>query len=243
MSVWFEEAGAGDPLVLLHSGVTDSRMWDPWWPELIRRNRVVRLDLRGFGHTPYAADKPYSDAGDVADVMTGLGIGPAAVIACSYGGRVALQLAGAYPQLVSRLVLFSANAGLPKTPDLAAFAAEEDRLFEAGDIDGAVDLNVRTWLGPSASEKTRREVAMMQRRAFELQGGAEDELEIVDVPIDLAAITVPAVVVSGAHDLPYFQETARHLVRTLPDARLVELSWAGHLPTVERPEETLSLIY
>ncbi|MBO3749741.1 alpha/beta hydrolase [Streptosporangiaceae bacterium NEAU-GS5] len=241
MNVWFEEAGAGEPLVLLHSGAADSRMWDPLWPALTKRFRVVRLDFRGFGRSPYEADGPCSDTQDVAAVMKGLGIGPATIVGSSYGGGVALRLATLYPDLVSRMVLFCPMAWLPRTADMQAFAAEENRLFEAGDIDGAVELNVRTWVGPSASEEARREVAEMQRRAFELQ--SDGELETIDEAIDLPSITVPVVVVAGGQDMEYFQETARHLARTLPDARLVELPWAGHLPTVERPEETLDLIY
>ncbi|WP_432934241.1 alpha/beta fold hydrolase [Microbispora sp. CA-135349] len=67
MTVWHEERGSGEPVVLLHSSVADSGMWDPQWEPLGERFRVTRLDFRGHGRTPFVAEGPYSDAGDVAE--------------------------------------------------------------------------------------------------------------------------------------------------------------------------------
>ncbi|MEV0974241.1 alpha/beta fold hydrolase [Microtetraspora glauca] len=239
--VWHEVAGAGDPVVLLHSGVTDARMWAPQWEALTASFRVVRLDFRGYGRSPSAADGPYSDDGDVAEPAS-LGLREVAVVGASHGGRVALELATRHPDLVSRLVLLNAGCGLPATPELEEFGAEEDRLIEAGDIAGAADLNARTWLGPEADDATRAWVSQMQRDAFELQLKADPEPERVRGEIDLTRIRVPALVVTGDHDLLYFQETARHLARTLSTASLVRLEWAGHLPSMERPAETTRII-
>ncbi|MEU9982798.1 hypothetical protein [Streptomyces sp. NPDC050856] len=54
-------------------------------------------------------------------------------------------------------------------------------------------------------------------------------------PLDLAAVRAPCLAVSGARDLPDFREAAARLAARLPDARHVELDWAGHLPGLERP--------
>ncbi|GAB1818468.1 alpha/beta hydrolase [Herbidospora sp. RD11066] len=242
MGVWFEEAGAGAPVVLLHSSVVDARMWDPLWEGLTARHRVVRLDFRGFGRSPWAADKPYTDASDVADVLDSLGVSGAAVVGASHGGRIALELATARADLVGRLVLLCAGMGLPPTPELKAYGEAEGALIEAGDVEGAVRLNVDTWLGPAAGERERVWVADMQRNAFELQLAADPEPEAGHLPLDLAAIAAPAVVVAGAHDLPYFRESARVIAAGLASAELVELDWAGHLPSIERPEEIARLL-
>lgn len=242
MTVWHEERGTGEPVVLLHSSVADSGMWDPQWEPLAERFRVVRLDFRGHGRTPYAADGPFSDAGDVADLLAALGLRRVALVGSSYGGRVALELAGEHPDLVSRLVLLNAGCGLPPSPDLEAFDAEEERLLEAGDLGGATDLNVRTWLGPDAGEETRVRLGAMQRHAFEVQLAADPQPDKRRPPIDLAAVTAPALVVVGAHDLPYFRESARHIAAGLKDATLLDLEWAGHLPSMERPDEITALL-
>jgi pimeloyl-ACP methyl ester carboxylesterase len=81
----------------------------------------------------------------------------------------------------------------------------------------------------------------MQRRAYELQVPA-GEVENRELPVDPASLAVPARVLVGAHDLPFFVETARELARLMPRAELVELPWAGHLPTLERPDEGVRLL-
>ncbi len=85
----------------------------------------------------------------------------------------------------------------------------------------------------------------MQRRAFEVQLAAEEQ----DPPpaprrieVDPTAIAVPTVVVSGARDLDLFREIAAVLAREIPGAEAVELDWAGHLPSLERPDAVLALL-
>ncbi|GIH71929.1 alpha/beta fold hydrolase [Sphaerimonospora thailandensis] len=240
--LWYQHGGAGDPVVLLHSSVADARMWDPQWAALTGAFHVVRMDFRGHGRTPCRADGPYSDAGDVAAVLATLDLTGVTLVGSSYGGRVALELATEHPDLVSRLVLFNAGCDLPPTPDLEAFDAEEDRLIEAGDIGGAVELNVRTWLGPEADDETRKQLAEMQRHAFETQLAADPLPERRRGRIDLSLLGAPALVVAGGRDLPYFRESARHIAGSMADATLVELDWAGHLPNLERPDEVTSLL-
>jgi 3-oxoadipate enol-lactonase len=99
------------------------------------------------------------------------------------------------------------------------------------------------WVGPEAKDATRDRVRAMQRHAFDVQIAAEDvPYEPVRVEPDPARITAPALLVTGAHDLPDFRDIAIHLAGRLPQARHVHLDWAGHLPSLERPEEINSLL-
>ncbi|MFI9559485.1 alpha/beta fold hydrolase [Nonomuraea endophytica] len=238
MTIWYGAAGSGDPVLLLHAGVADSRMWEPQLAELTARFRVISPDYRGFGHTPYESAGPFSTCGDVADVLDAEGHERAAIVASSYGCRIALQLA--QQGRATRLVLLNPGSDLPRTDDLRAFGAEEDRLLELGDIQAAAELNAATWLGPEATDEVRALVTEMQSRAFSLQLGREvDEFE---PGFTLAEIGVPALVVGGAHDLLHFRQSARHLAENLPDAHLVELDWAGHLPSLERPKVITTLL-
>jgi pimeloyl-ACP methyl ester carboxylesterase len=83
----------------------------------------------------------------------------------------------------------------------------------------------------------------MQRRAFDLQLAAAEEFEPPpDEPKDLSAVRAPCLALSGAHDLPDFREIAASLPSLFPAARHVELPWAGHLPSLERPGEVTSLL-
>jgi 3-oxoadipate enol-lactonase len=231
-----DDLGSGPAALLLHSTVCDRRMWDPQLPALADAGyRTVRCDLRGYGDSP-VPDEPYSDAEDVVQLLDTLGIDRVAVVAASGGGKVALEVASRWPSRVSRLVLLcSAMAGHEPSAALREFGEREDALLEAGDVDAATELNVDTWLTSDATEPTRELVRVMQRHAFEVQLAAPDVAPI-RAETDLSAVTAPALVISGALDLVDFRQIAARLAAELPDARHVDLPWAGHLPSLEHPE-------
>ncbi|MER6723813.1 MULTISPECIES: alpha/beta fold hydrolase [Streptomyces] len=242
MTLSHDVAGDGPVLVLLHSGVCDRRMWDAQWPALIDGGyRLVRCDLRGFGETP-APDRPHSDAEDVLALLDGLGIARAAVVGSSYGGQVALEIAARWPDRVSAMVLLCpALPGHEPSAELRALGEREEALIETGDIVGATELMVDTWLGPDAAEPAREAVRQMQRHAFEVQLAAE-EFKPREAVVDLTAVQAPCLVLSGAHDLADFRQIAGRLPHLLANADHVELPWAGHLPSMERPSAVTDLL-
>lgn len=239
----YDSTGDGPALVLLHSGVCDRRMWDPQWPALVDAGyRVVRCDFRGFGQTPLPAHR-HNDAEDVLDLLDALGIEQATLIASSYGGHVALEIAARRPDRVSAMALLC--TGLPghqPTDELRAFGEWEDALLEAGDVAGAVELNVDTWLGPDADEAAREAVRGMQRHTFDVQLAAPDGAGRNTVEVDLSAIKAPCLAFSGGRDLTDFRQIAAQLPELLADTRHLELPWAGHLPSLERPAEVTDLL-
>ncbi len=175
MTLAHDIAGDGPCVVLLHSSVCDRRMWDPQWGLLVDAGfRVIRPDFRGYGETP-PPTSGYDEARDIRDLLDMLGIESTALVGSSFGGRVAQEFAARWPSRVTRLLLLCpATRLLEPSDDLRSFGAAEDALLEAGDIEGAVGLNVRTWVGPAADESTRELVARMQRHAFEVQLAAPD---------------------------------------------------------------------
>ncbi|GAA1812855.1 alpha/beta hydrolase [Agromyces neolithicus] len=235
MTLAHEIAGDGPAVVLLHSSVCDRRMWDPQWRLLTDAGfRVMRPDFRGYGETPAPASA-YDEARDILRLLDHYGIERAALIGSSFGGRVAQEFAARWPSRVTRLLLVCPASRLVEpTDDLRAFGAEEDALLEAGDIGGAVALNVRTWLGPAAGESTRELVSRMQRHAFEVQLAAPDVAAVRD-DFDLREISALTLVLSGAHDLDGMQGVAVFLAEHIDGAVHERLDWAGHLPSVEDP--------
>ncbi len=221
-------------------------MWAGVVPGLAAAHRVIAPDLRGFGETPLPGGH-YADADDVLHLLDDLGIDQAVIVGSSFGGRVALEFAAQHPRRVRSLVLFSpAYRGLEVAdPVILEFSELEEQLLEAGDIDGAVALNVDTWCGPEATDEARADMARMQRRAFEVQLAA-DQLDPPPQPervtVDPAALFVPTAIFAGAHDAAHFREIAALLGREIESAVLVELAWAGHLPALERPDETTALL-
>ncbi|MBL0888673.1 alpha/beta fold hydrolase [Myceligenerans indicum] len=241
MRLSHDSTGSGPDVLLLHAGVADSRMWGAQVAPLAKHHRVTVCDLRGYGNTALTSE-PYSDADDVRRLLETLGA-PATLVGASAGGHVALQVASGWPELVDRLVLLNAAYPLPATRSLERFVRREDVLLSAGDIEGATELNVATWLGPEADDGARDLVRTMQRHAFDVQLAVGDTVNQQPGPdIDLSRVTARTLVVSGGQDLDHFREVAAHVVGQIADARHVQLGWAGHLPNLERPEEITELL-
>src|SRR4051794_13363193 len=94
-----DDEGAGDPVVLIHAGACDRRMWEPQWRQLTERFRTVRLDLRGFGDSPLPPER-FNPADDVRRLLGELAIDRARFVGASFGGRVALEVAARWPHIV-----------------------------------------------------------------------------------------------------------------------------------------------
>jgi 3-oxoadipate enol-lactonase len=240
MTLSHDVTGSGPVVLLLHSTVCDRRMWDPQVPALAGAGfRVVRCDLPGYGESPVPAE-PYDTA---AEVLALAGAETFALVGASGGGEVALGIAARWPHRVTALALLAtAVADLEPGPELRERWQAEEALVEAGDIDAAAELNVRCWLGPAADAATRAKVYEMQRHALRVQFAATGGPEEIEVPYAAADITARSLLVSGAHDLPDFRRIAADLAGRLPEGRHVELAWAGHLPSLERPEEINQLL-
>src|SRR3954452_5676005 len=169
--VWYEEAGFGPPLVLIHEGVADLTMWDEHVPELAKTRRVIRYDLPGYGRSPLPPG-PFSWYRDLDGLLDALAVDRAAVVGVSMGGRIALELALERPERVEALGLVA--AGLPDwegSEEMQDADAREEELFDAGDVEGLAEHAVRIWFdGPhrtpaDVDPELRERAKEMNRRA------------------------------------------------------------------------------
>ena len=251
-----EVAGEGPGVALLHSTVCDSRMWDAEFPALAERYRVLRFDLRGYGRSDLPPG-PFSLIDDVGAVLDEARLEHAALVGLSGGAALALDVALAEPERVTGLVLAApAVGGLDWSEEVQQFGEREDELLDAGDLDGAVELNLRMWVdGPrrrpdAVDSAVRAKVGEMQRRAFEVQleAFAGDEQSGPQGRLDppaierLEEVRVPTLVVVGDADVEDVLERADILASRIPDARKVVLPGVAHMVNLERPREFLTLI-
>jgi 3-oxoadipate enol-lactonase len=247
-----EAAGDGPAVVLIHAGICDARMWDPQWETFPRSHRVVRYDLRGFGRSAIEPGR-WSNARDLLGVLEQQDVRKASLVAVSMGGRVALEVAIARPDLVEALVLV--GAGLPGHEWSAEMKAADEAEMAAlteGDLDAAVEVSLRTWVdGPlrrpeDVDPEVRALVGEMQRRAYELQmpvwETAEEEPLVGDVSERLGEVGAPTLVLVGEEDVPDMHEIAGRLERELPNAGRASIADTAHVPSLERPREFDQLV-
>ena len=196
-----------------------------------------RHEIRGFGQTPMPKTGTVSNMEDLAETVGGE---PAALVGASYGGWVCLQLAVARPELVTDLVLF--GAPLPDhdwSEEIEQVRREEERLVEGeGDLEAGAVLMADFWL---ESAEPRERVIEMQKRAYEMQLGSEADVDEPD-SIDLSKITARTLVGVGELDKPDFHAIAERLAREIPNTESAVIAGAGHLPSLDRPEATASII-
>lgn len=245
--------GGGAPVVLLHAGVADRRMWDPLWPELTAGQDAVRLDLRGFGDSTDRPKDALSHADDVLETLAELGVDRCRLVGASLGAGVAVETALARPDAVDSLLLCAPGGSLipEMRPQLRAFVTAENAAMEAGDLDAATEANVTWWVvGPhraaaDVDPAVRDLVRRMQRRAFELTADWDDVEEREPEPpaLDrLGELTAPTLVLQGGLDLDAIHEAARRVTEGVPGCRRVDWPDTAHLPSLEQPAAFLGLL-
>lgn len=241
------------PVLLLHAGVADRRMWDPLWSALAAEREVVRLDLRGFGESGTRPGGALSRVDDVVDTLAALDIGCCHLVGASFGAGVAVEVALTRAERVSSLLLSAPGGALIAdiTPDLRAFIEAESSALAQDDLDAAVEANLVWWVdGPRRDPRqvdptVRNLVRQMQRRAFEATAGWDDleERELDPAALDrLAEIRVPTLVLVGTLDLEVIHDATRRVADGIVGARVIEWPDTAHLPSMERPEEFLALL-
>ena len=243
-----EERGQGEPLVLIHGLATTGEIWSPVVPALSERRHVVTLDVPGFGGSAPVGDG--FELGAVAErIARGLAArhvrAPFDLVGHSLGAGIALTLAAQRPRAVRRLILV-APAGLVGAPPMLS------RLLAAG-VDGM--LAARRGLAPLAElEWGRRlllafaaadgaaiaptQARLMLGASANAQRTAAALLVIsgADLRPTLAGLGVPLGVIWGMQDRTVPARIARRVLDARPDADVVMLERAGHVPMVERPD-------
>ncbi len=236
--LWYDEAGTGPPVVLLHQGVVDSRIWDPVVPLMAGRHRVVRYDQRGFGHSPMP-DGPYSVVDDLVSVLDAAGIDDAALVGCSRGGNIAMSTTLERPDRVSKLVLVATGLvghewSVDWTPEqIARWEAAE----AADDYEAMAELDMEVWAPMGADDELR---AMFVENAV----GSNREHATTDEPVAhrVGRIRAPTLVITCGRDVPAINEIGTLVASEIPGARAAVIEEADHMAPRRTPEELSHLI-
>jgi 3-oxoadipate enol-lactonase len=247
-------AGAGEaglrPVLLVHAGICDRRMWNPQIEALAAERRVIRLDLRGFGTSDRKASADFAHYLEIAALLDELAVNRVHLVGVSMAAGVITELALARPELAGSLFLVAPSGALRTevTADLEAFWEAESEALAEEDLDQAVEANLETWLdGPGqpsdrVAPTIRSFVGQMQLKAFEnTDGWDEEEIEGSGlepaVAARLAEVRAPTRILVGELDVAAVGRTADRLAAEIPGASLVRWTDVAHLPSLERPDD------
>ena len=234
----YERRGKGNPLVLLHGFPLDHHLWDEVAPLLGDTFDVITPDLRGFGNSTMI-DPPHSMddyASDIASLLNRLNIHKAAIVGHSMGGYVALAFARLYPGRVSGLGLISSQV-LADAPE-----RKEGRYKSATDVAANGIGSVVEAMTPkfTADEKLQAyaRTAMERQQPAAYIGALRTMAERPDSTHLLSSFHFPVVIVHGDADSLIPIDRAREMKAALPQAYLLEIPGAGHMPMMEAPVKT-----
>lgn len=243
--LYYEILGSGTPLVMLHAGIADLRMWDTQFEVFARHFRVLRYDRRGYGKSPMVAGN-FSHRRDLHALLHHLNIPKAHFIGASYGGRTLLDFALEYPDMVLGLVTVGSSPGgfsapqFPPPPQSQAV----DAAVESGDIALASELEIQLWVDgpyrtpeqlPAAMRQLAVEMNLIALQ-YEIQELGDDQ-PFTDTISRLGEIHVPTLILWGDMDRPHVPLAGEELITHIIGAKKHIMMGMAHLPNMERPQE------
>jgi 3-oxoadipate enol-lactonase len=239
--LYYELAGTGHPLVLIHGFTLDTRMWDEQFEVFARSYQVLRYDLRGFGKSAVPTDTLYTHPDDLHALLTHLGIEHAYILGLSLGGGVAVDFAVTYPHETDALIPVDAAllGGYAWTKD-----AHWDRLFALAKAPEAGLQAAKTcWLQHPFFAPACEQPAVAARLAAMVADYSgwhllnHDPGQVLNPPAiqRLGSITAPTLVIVGERDVVDFQRIVDLLERGIPGATKVVMPGVGHMANMEAP--------
>ncbi len=248
--LYYEVAGSGPAVVLIHGFSLDTRMWDAQFEEFAGRHTVLRYDVRGFGKSALPQDR-YSNADDLKALLDFLGIKRAALCGLSMGGTIATEFAFRYPGMASAYIpVDSANGPMIKPGDVEAGTAWADFDKSISGVrpamkSGGRQAAIKVWLESPLFAPERRLPKV--KAALETIVGDYSGWHWANPPPYLPIkpdpgtrfqdLRVPTLVVVGEQDMLAFQLVARAMSKDIPGARLAVIPGAGHMSNMDAPQE------
>src|SRR5215217_7193101 len=244
--LYYEVGGEGQPLVLLHDGLLDRRVWDDQFVAFARLYRTIRYHRRGYGKSS-APDRPFSDVSDLHRLLRRLGTDKAYLLGISNGGKVALEFALEHPGMVAALVLVGPSLGGYRPSD-----EKQRRISEILSVarERGAKAGVEAWMEdpfyPPAKDKpaARERVRRIARENLPWLLSSPDLREEPYPPTmeSLSRIVAPTLIIVGGRDDWNNREIVSILASKLPRAEKKVFAGCGHLVNLERPEDFYSVV-
>ena len=211
--LYYEHEGEGLDLVFVHAGCADRRMWDKQLSAFAKKYRVLRYDMRGYGKATLVKE-PFSNRGDLNQLLEHLNISKAHFVACSMGSLTTLDFALEHPEKIKSLTLISPGvSGYQMDGPMPQPVGDLIAARQAGDFERAAELQAQIWVQgfkrskDQANPEVYEMVRQMSLEALLLQAEIIKETAfLIDEPLNPPAInrlnqvTVPTLVMAGDMD-------------------------------------------
>ncbi len=247
--LYYEVMGEGHPLVLIHGGYMDRRMWDDQFTLFANHYRVIRYDVRGFGKSELP-QVPYVDRQDLYELLRALEVERTYLLGLSLGGEIAIDFTLEYPSMVDALVLVGASvSGAPVLQLYTEEQLKQRRLQEeplkkamsARDIPALVEalMNNPTLVPSPAYPEPRLRVRQNLSEYSFVWLLDPAPRQKIDPPAweRLSTIQVPTLLIVGSDDDILLHRIADKLEQDIAGARRVVIPETHHMPNMEKPEE------
>lgn len=247
--LYYEIMGKGHPLVLLHGGYMDRRMWDDQFAAFAMHYQVIRYDIRGFGKSALP-QVPYADWQDLSQVLAFLGIEKSYLLGLSLGGAIAIDFTLAYPERVDALMLVGASInGAPVLQLLTEEQIRERRQQEKPLRKAMSTRNIAALretvmnhptLVPSEAYASARERVRENLSEYSFVWLLDPAPRRDLTPVAwgrLHEITTPTCIVEGSDDDVLLHRFADQLERDIVGSQRVSIPDTHHLPNMEKPRE------
>ena len=244
--LYYESAGSGIPLLLIHAGVADCEQWENEFFGFSDNFQVIRYDLRGYGKSD-PVDGPFSHLEDLKGVIEGLTHDSSMILmGCCVGGVLAMDYALEYSQNIRGLIMIGpGSCGLEVENNKQELFVEAMKAFEAGDLNRLAEIKTEIWFDSmdSAPDKVDESMRALiydmchsglsshdQQSEQEEAGTSQPEIK------QFNQIDFPVLVIVGSDDLPYMHEAADYLNESIPSSRKEVIANAAHLPNLDQPQ-------
>jgi pimeloyl-ACP methyl ester carboxylesterase len=248
--LYYEEAGSGIPIVFVHEFAGDHRAYEPQLRHFARHYRCIAYSARGYPPSDVPADpdaySQFRARDDIRSVLDALSIDRAHVVGISMGGFATLHFGFTYPDRARSLVIAGCGYGAEQG-QRAQFAAESDASAARFEHLGMRDAALAYALGPTRVQFQNKDRRGWQEfvdqfaehspegAALTMRGVQMRRPSLYDLTERMAAMTTPALVMTGDEDWPCL-EPALLMKRTIPTADLVVMPGTGHTLNLEEPD-------
>lgn len=245
-SLYYETEGDGIPIVFIHCGYLDSRMWDSQFRLFSEKFKVIRYDVRGFGKSSSPQGR-YSDAADLRSLLENLKVDSAVIAVVSNGGRIALDFAVENPGSVRALILsdFGIMGYKSSGPDEDKLwegldSQEEDYLKfrEAGRRREAAAIDVNMYSSALSGDEREKMLDIAESNVHTDKDDPDKHQVSPEPPAfdRLDSISMPVLIIEGEFDLPGFLAIGRRVHSLLPQSEFSVIEGADHVPALSRPD-------